>query len=651
MINPKSIQEVIEKAAVEEVVQDYVNLKRAGVNMKGLCPFHDEKTPSFVVSPAKGIYKCFGCGKGGNAVQFVMDHENLSFPDAIRHLARRFNIALEETEASEEVKAERQLQESLHLVNNYAMEYFQKQLLETDRGKSVGLSYFKERGFLESTIEKFNLGYAPAGWDIFTKAAVQANYNIDFLKKLGLTTQKDKDFFRDRVIFPIHGLSGKVLAFAGRILQKDARGPKYLNSPETEIYHKSNILYGIYFAKQAVRKLDECMLVEGYTDVLSLHQAGIENVVASSGTSLTTGQVQLIKRFTPNLKIIYDGDKAGINAALRGLDVALKQDLNVRVVILPEGEDPDSYIKKVGKSAFQEYAQKEAKDFIFLKIDLLLGEAGNDPIKKSQVIRTIIESIAIIPDPIKRGLYLKEASRILEVSEQVLVDETNKLVTQAIKKEKNQQAREAPEEEEKQTVVSKEEQVGREMEVSKDLKINDLHEKEIARILVLFGGKIYDEEEQLSVAAYILGNIEEVLDDFNNVSYGRIARICLKRLLDKEPLDRTLFTQHSDPKIREIAIDLLQSPFEYSPNWEAKWDIILQTQVMPEENFFLDSRRVLLEFKLRKFTEMCEDNKQYILDLQKARKDEELMIYLKVHQELTTRRNDLAKELNRVIIR
>ncbi|NRB62798.1 MAG: DNA primase, partial [Saprospiraceae bacterium] len=399
MISQKSIQEVLDTARVEDVVQDYVSLKRRGSNFIGLCPFHNEKTPSFSVSPSKNIYKCFGCGEGGGPVQFLMAHDHLSFPEAIRLLAKKYGIELEETQKTAEQVQQQQKQDSLYIVNQFALDYYQDQLFHTDRGKSVGLSYFKNRGFKEETIRKFGLGYAPPGKDNFIQKALAKGYDKSLLQELGLVSRYDADFFRDRVMFTIRNLSGKVIAFAGRIMQKDVKAPKYINSPETEIYHKSDVLYGAFYAKGPIRKEDECILVEGYTDVISLHQSGIENVVASSGTSLTTGQIRLIKRNTPNIKILYDGDAAGIKAALRGLDLVLEQDMNVKVVLLPEGEDPDSYLQSVGVHAFKDYVQQEAKDFILFKADMLLRDPNLDPVKRAENIQDIMGSVARIPDP------------------------------------------------------------------------------------------------------------------------------------------------------------------------------------------------------------------------------------------------------------
>jgi DNA primase len=652
LITQKSIQEVFDTARVEDVIGDFVQLKRAGVNMKGLCPFHDEKTPSFVVSPGKNIYKCFGCGKGGSPVQFVMEHENLSFPEAIRYLAGKYQIELEETQASEEEKAEKQMVDSLHLINEFAAEFYQDQLWNSNKGKNIGLSYFKERGFLEKTIREFGLGFAPQAWDAFTTKAVSAKYNIEYLRKLGLTTSSDRDFFRDRVIFPIHGLTGKVIAFAGRILRKDAKAPKYINSPESDVYHKSRILYGVYFAKNAMRKQDECILVEGYTDVISLYQAGIENVVASSGTSLTKEQVRLIKRFTPNIKLLYDGDKAGIKAALRGVDIVLEQDLNAKIVVLPDGEDPDSYLQKVGAKAFREYLEEKARDFIFFKTELLLEETGGDPVRKAALIRNIVESIALIPDPIKRAVYIKECARLMDMAEQALIDETNKLVTRAIQDKRKKKAREeaAAGKARPEGDIPEARESGTEAPTRSKISATEQREREIARILVLFGGETYDKEEHLSVAGFILSNIEEVLDEFDNVIYGRIARECRQLLLDKKPINRDHFVHHPDENIRKFAIDILSSPYEYSPNWEARWEIILQTQPEPDKNFERDSRLVLQQFLLQKFNEMCTTNSAYIQGLYKEGKEKEIQIYLKVQQELLSRRNAIAKELKRVIM-
>lgn len=462
MITQKTITEIFETAKIEEVVGDFVNLRRRGVNMIGLCPFHNEKTPSFTVSPNKGIYKCFGCGKGGNSVNFVMEHEQFSYPDALRYLAKKYGIKIEEKQLSPEQDLERQRKDSLFIINDFAVNYYHDNLINSDIGKSVGLSYFKQRGFREDTIKKFQLGFAFDKKDHLTLAMVNKGYNIDLLKTVGLTSKYGRDFFRNRVQFPIHNLSGKVIGFGGRILVNDKKQPKYLNSPETEIYNKSRVLYGIYFAKKAIRQEDNCFLVEGYTDVISLNQAGIENVVSSSGTSLTVGQIQLIKRNTPNITILYDGDAAGIKAALRGLDLVLEQDMNVKVVLLPEGEDPDSFVQSVGTERFKQYVKEKAADFILFKTNLLIEETANDPIKRAELIKDIVGSIARIPDPIKRSVYVRECSGLMEISEQILVDEANKAVMRLVKnRRKEQQNEERRKQREQQRQQPKQQQESR----------------------------------------------------------------------------------------------------------------------------------------------------------------------------------------------
>ncbi|MDX1940616.1 MAG: DNA primase [Saprospiraceae bacterium] len=653
MISQKSVQEVLDTAKVEDIIGDYVQLRRRGANLIGLCPFHNEKTPSFSVSPTKNIYKCFGCGRGGNAVQFLMEQENITFPEAIRNLAQRYNIELEETETSQEAIQERQYADSLYIINEYAQSFYQDQLLNTDRGKSVGLSYFKQRGFREETIKKFGLGYASERRDAFTLKAINDGYNIELLRKLGLVTQYDNDFFRDRVMFTIHNVSGKPVAFAGRILQKDAKAPKYINSPETDIYNKSKTLYGLYFAKKAIRQEDECILVEGYTDVISLHQSGIENVVASSGTSLTEGQIQLIKRHTPNVKILYDGDFAGVKAALRGLDMVLEQDLNVKIVLLPEGEDPDSYLEKVGETAFRTYIAEQAQDFITFKTSLLLKDAGNDPVKKAALVKDIVATIGKIPDPVKRAFYIQECAKMMNIGEQILVGETNKVLVQTLKKQ--QQRREAAPvaREDKEEWISEggvEVLVPQPKPQENQYIGDEFQEKDIVRILIAGGDTIFDEEDQETVAEYIIRNIEDVLEEFDNKLYQKIAKITLNQLLDKLPVNPQFFIQHPDSEISKLAIDLLSFPYEFSENWEKRWEIFL-LQNKPEENFSEDSVQSLRRFKLRKIMRMCDRNLQKIQSLTQPEEVEQLMAHMKVQQKLTTMRNELAEQLGTVVLK
>ncbi len=654
MITQKSIQEVLDTVKVEDVVGDFVSLKRRGANLIGLCPFHNEKTPSFSVSPSKNIYKCFGCGRAGNAVQFLMEYENYTFPEAIRHLAQRYGIELEETETSQEALQEKQYADSLYIINEYAKEFYQDQLFNTDRGKSVGLSYFRQRGFREDTIKKFGLGYASDKRDSFTLKAINDGYNIELLRKLGLVTQYDNDFFRDRVMFTIHNQSGKPVAFAGRILQKDAKSPKYINSPETEIYNKSKTLYGLYFAKKAIRQTDECILVEGYTDVITLHQAGIENVVASSGTSLTVEQIQLIKRHTPNVKILYDGDYAGIKAALRGLDMVLEQDLNVKVVLLPEGEDPDSYLAGVGVSAFQAYITEQAQDFITFKTGLLLKDVGNDPVKKAAIVKDVVATIGKIPDPVKRAFYAQECAKLMGLEEQILVNETNKVIIQTLKKQ--QQRREAaPIAREDEELVVSEGGVGLPVSQTKPSSVeqpigDEFQEKDIVRILIAGGSVIFDEEDQETIAEFILRNIEDVLEEFDNKLYQRVAKEAMNRLLDKLPVNQQFFIQHSDQEISQLAINLLSFPYEFSENWEKRWEIYLN-QKKPDENFNDDSKQSLQRFKLRKIMRMCEKNLRQIELLSRSGESDQLITYMKVQQKLTAMRNELAEQLGTVVLK
>lgn len=431
MIDQPTIDRILDAANIVDVVSEFVTLRKRGVNYVGLCPFHSDKSPSFYVSPAKNICKCFACGEGGTAVHFIMKHEQLSYYDALRFLAKKYNIEIQERELSEHEKQARNDRESMLIVNSWAQKYFTNQLYDTQEGKAAGLRYFAERGFREDTIRKFQLGYSLEQRDALYKTAIKSGYKKVFLEKTGLVIAYENggvnDRFRGRVIFPVHSLSGKIVAFGGRVLKKDEKTAKYVNSPESEIYHKSNELYGIYFAKQAIVKADRCFLVEGYTDVISMHQAGVENVVASSGTALTQGQIRLIHRFTNNITVLYDGDAAGIKAALRGIDLLLEEGMNVKVVLLPDGEDPDSFARKHNASQFAEFIRQNETDFIRFKTRLLLNDAGTDPIKRSTLISDIIRTVAIIPDNIARSLYIRECSAMMEIDEELLLNEVNKI--------------------------------------------------------------------------------------------------------------------------------------------------------------------------------------------------------------------------------
>jgi len=652
MISRKSIDEVIETAKVEDVVGDYVALKRRGANLAGLCPFHNEKTPSFYVSPAKNIYKCFGCGAAGGPVQFLMEHDQMSFPDAIRQLAGRYKIEIEEVALTDEARVEQQKRDSLYLVNQFAQKYFSEQLFATDAGKSIGLSYFKDRGFTEETIRKFGLGYAPRSRDHFTQFALGKGYHKEPLQELGLTTQYDTDFFRDRVMFTIRNLSGKVVAFAGRIMQQQAKAPKYINSPETEIYHKSKVLYGIYQARTAIRKVDECILVEGYTDVISLHQGGIENVVASSGTSLTVGQIGLVKRFTPNIKIIYDGDKAGVKAALRGLDLVLEQDLNVKIVLLPEGEDPDSYLKAVGPAAFKSYIHDKAQDFIFFKSELLIEETERDPIKKAAAVKDIVASIARIPDGVKRSIYTRECSVLTGLEEDVLIDEVNKQLGIQLRKRKDEQQRKAqraareqqrPEEELLPSATPQPLQPVTRSPMSPD----EYQERDIIRILLNGGEQFYDEDKGITIAQFILHNIDDIIDDFHNLTFKAILQIYLEHIREHRTPKTTFFIHQEEASIRQLALDLLSTPYEYSENWEKKHDIYLD-QKRPEHNFPKDAELAVKRLRLKKIRKKMGEVRE-VIDRLSAEESDEVMTYLKLFAKLKSMHDDIARDLNSVV--
>jgi len=482
LISQNTISQVFETARVEEVIGDFVQLKRAGSNFKGLSPFSDERTPSFMVSPAKQIWKDFSSGKGGNAVTFLMEHEHFTYPEAIRYLAKKYNIEIEETERTDEEKAQADARESLYLVSEYANTYFQKILHTTDQGKAIGLSYFKERGFTEETIKKFQLGYSLDQWQAFSDEALGKGYKIEFLEKTGLTIVKDDkhfDRFKGRVMFPIHSMSGRVLGFGGRILTNDKKAAKYLNSPESDIYHKSKVLYGLYFAKQSIAKENNCYLVEGYTDVIQLYQKGVKNVVSSSGTALTPEQIRLINRLTNNITVLFDGDAAGLRASLRGIDLILEQGMNVRVCTFPEGEDPDSFARSNSLAELQEYLSSHSKDFIQFKASVLVEEANNDPIKKAETIRDIVNSIAKIPDAIKQEVYIQECAQIMDISENVLFS----TLAQINKREFQEANKKHKQEQKAFDVVRNTETTKPKIDVQFEL------EKKIIEILMLYGDR------------------------------------------------------------------------------------------------------------------------------------------------------------------
>jgi DNA primase len=531
LISKTTIDTVFETARVEEVIGDFVQLKRAGSNFKGLSPFSDERSPSFMVSPAKGIWKDFSSGKGGNAVAFLMEHSHFTYPESIRYLAKKYNIEIEETEQTDEEKANTDVRESMYLVSEFAKDYFHNTLLHSDEGKAIGHSYFKERGFTNETIKKFFLGYSPEVWDSFTKEALGKGYKLEFLESTGLTIPKDDrpfDRFKGRVMFPIQSMSGRILGFGGRILGNDKKAAKYLNSPESDIYHKSKVLYGIFQAKQAIAKQNNCYLVEGYTDVIQFNQAGIENVVASSGTAMTPDQIRLINRLTKNITVLFDGDAAGLRASIRGIDLILEEGMNVKVCAFPDGEDPDSFAKKTPYEELVKYLEENSKDFIQFKASLLMNDAKNDPIKKADLIRDMVVSISKIPDRIQREIYIQECSRIMDISEQVLIS----TLAQLVKKDISEIGKKQKQEQKAFEVVKNEAPIQIE-------KIDILYglERKIIEILLLYGDRT-EEFEDVLLKANEEGEIENVIE---KKEYKVYLRIFLSLQEDEVELANPLF--------------------------------------------------------------------------------------------------------------
>jgi DNA primase len=655
MISQKSVQEILDAARIEEVVGDFISLKRRGSNLLGLCPFHNEKTPSFNVSPVRGTFKCFGCGKGGNAVNFLMEHESLSYPEALRWIAKRYKIAIEETEISKEFLEEKRTADGLYAVNEYALKYYQHILFETDKGKSIGLSYFKHRGFNEETVRKFGLGFAPETKDEFTQTALKAQYLQETLQKVGLSSQYGRDFFRNRVIFPIHSLTGRPIAFGGRILTKEPNAPKYINSPETDIYVKSKSLYGIYFARKAMQQLDECLLVEGYTDVISLHQAGIENVVASSGTSLTVDQIRLIKRFTQNIKIIYDGDGAGIKAALRGLDMVLEEDMNVKIALFPNGEDPDSYLQKVGTAAFNDFTKQNAKDFIFFKTDLLLKEAGEDPVKKTKLIKDIVASVAKISDSIKRGLYLRQCAALMEVDEKLLIDETGKLIKKSLEAKLQSGGRPVQQMAPEEVTQPSDKQPFKKAEPPKEPDISarkdEVEERYFVEVLIRWGHRLYDSASNTTVAAYAIANIQDVLNSFDNKLYQKIVDETVSALERGTLLNSAYFSNHTDTNIQQFALDVLTvNPEHEYADWE-RHGVELHTQKLHEENFALETPQAILRFKFAKINKICKQNLNLMGKYYKSGDRLNGDKHNRIHMKLESLRNSIAIQLGIVVLK
>jgi DNA primase len=638
VITPGSIRNILDATRIEEVISDYVSLKRRGANFTGLCPFHNERTPSFSVSASKGIYKCFGCGKGGDAVNFLMEHEHFTYPEALRHLAKKFNISIEETETDSNVVEQQKEAESLYIVNKFAQEYYQKNLHDSEEGKLIGLSYFNERKFSSAIIQRFGLGYAFDKGDSLYAEATKAGYNKDVLIKAGLIGESESrvyDFFRGRVIFPIHNLSGKVIAFAGRVMKKNEKTAKYINSKETEVYNKSKILYAIHLARESMRHKDECLLTEGYADVITMHQFGFENTVASSGTSLTSDQVRLIKRFTSNITFIYDGDQAGINATLRGLDIALEEGLNVKICIIPDGDDPDSYLNKNGAAAMQHLLLNESKSFLHFQAELKIKSAGNDPVKKSAAILDIIKTIALIGEPVKRNLFIKQLSVLVEMNEGLMISEVNKaralLLTKNLNTTENIKSADiAP-----PTLYDNHTQ--------KQFSDTELIlENELIKSLILFGNYMWD--ENIKVAEIILKELDD--REWINSLNEKVFRIYVEAFQIGEVPTLHDMLHHENHEIQVLAQRISGEKYQLSARWENNHHIYIPRI---EENYRKDIDQVLNRLKLCVIRNLIEENREQLLKAQETNDIDKVNNCIVMKSKLDKMHNELSKKMGMII--
>ena len=635
MITRETIEEIKNRVDIIDVISDFVTLKRSGQNYKALSPFTNEKTASFYVVPAKGIFKDFSSGKGGDAITFVMEHEGMAYPEALKYLAKKYGIEIkDETNVSQADIAHQSERDGLYIVMNFAKDHYRDLLLNNDEGKSIGLSYFRERGFNDRTIEKFELGYSLNQWDNLTKTALSKGYSENMLEKSGLLIKKEDgkkyDRFRGRVIFPVHNLSGKVIAFGARILTKEKDQPKYINSPETDIYHKSHVLYGLYQGKTAIRRDDFCYLVEGYTDVISLHQADIENVVASSGTSLTEDQIKLMRRFTENVTVLYDGDAAGIKAALRGVDLILKGGLNVRIVLLPDGEDPDSFSRKQGTTELKKYLKDHTQDFISFKIELYSREAGNDPIRKAEAIREIVTSISLIPDPIKRAVYLQETSNLLKIQETILFTELNKILIQDRQKKEEDHRRE----EAKQPAAPDIESAPKAERVDSE----ELQEREMVRLLLNYADS--ELEEDVDLLSYFISEFEDI--EFLNESYAYIYNTFLKHKTEGKLIGSEYFLEHAPQNIKNIIAELTLRKYYASPHWSSKFHIHFSDE---KENLTEHAHQNVLRKKYRYLQRLIEENKAKLKDAENRISEKEIDELLDMQMKLKNADVEIAREL------
>ena len=641
MISRDTIEEIRNRLDIVDVISDFVTLKKSGQNYKALSPFSNEKSPSFFVVPGKGIFKDFSSGKGGDAITFVMEHEKMSYAESLRYLAKKYGVEIKEDRLSDEHSAALSEREGLYILMNFAKDYYRKQLISSEEGISIGLSYFRERGFHDRTIEKFELGYALEGWENFSAEAIDKGYNKDLLEKTGLIVKKDDgssyDRFRGRVIFPVHNISGKVIAFGARMLGKEKNQPKYINSPETEIYHKSDVLYGLYQGKNAIRQQDECYLVEGYTDVISLHQADVQNVVSSSGTALTESQIKLIRRFTENITVLFDGDAAGIKAALRGIDMILKGGLNVRVLLFPDGEDPDSYSRKVGTSEFQKFLKDHTQDFVSFKAGLFASQSVGDPIKKAESIKEIVTSIAQIPDPVKRSVYIQETSALLKIAEGVLLSELNKILIQERRKtDKDKQP--YPDD------IALTAEMVKEIDTPTKLDAQgmvDLQERETIRLLLNFADKNVDES---SLSDFFLRELDDV--SFTNPVYHQIYEIFKTGINKGVVPDSHFFLTGSTEEVKRVVTDLVTPRYQPSKNWGEKYKIYFSKEEEIVTELALSN---VLRLKFRVVQKMMEDNLQKVRLAEAGGNWDELDDVLSTQTGLKLAEQELAKLLGIVI--
>ena len=650
MISQQTIQQILSRIDIIEIVGGFVKLKKRGTNYLGLCPFHNEKTPSFTVSPAKEIYKCFGCGRSGNTISFLMEHEKYSYVEALRWLAARYNVEIQEKELSPEARQQQQTADSLYIINTFAQKFFTNAIFNTEEGQDIGLSYLKERGFNEEIMHKFQLGYCPDQRDVFARAALAAQYNPEYLIKTGLVVQREEkliDNYRGRVIFPVHNQTGKIIGFGARIIRSNDRAPKYINTPENEIYVKSKILYGSYQARQAIDKADECLLVEGYTDVISLHQAGIENVVASGGTSLTIDQLRLVRKYTHHLTIIYDGDSAGIKAALRGLDMALEEGLDVKLVLIPDKEDPDSYVRRIGASAFREFIAANKKDVILFQLEVALKDAGGDSNKKAAVVNQVAETIARInkaEDFTRQQDYIRQSAEILRIEETGLYTLVNKFIRERIAKQESKAANasgadqplSAPADAAAMTLPQDEDSLNL-------LFRHEQNERGMIRVLLEYGLRSWD--DQSLVADYVLAESADLADLIDNKRLLTILDLFKDWYRQGlEPSSKS-FLYHEDQELSTLAVSVMDVHLEISPNWKEHYDGKIAT---PDELYKEDVLSTMRYLKLRKVYRLMEENQT---DLGKPHSDEELMMLLQTHIHLKEMERGLLQDLGTVIFK